>query len=280
MAMTPINRILAIACALPALLAAAPANETKKTAGKKTDVPLTQIAVIALGPEPVRRYGERGQMLRARPGETPPPKLYYRGAKRKTKGGKKKETAWKSFNLRFNSRASMREFPSGKEIVLHRRLPGGEGYEPYVTIPAGAEGARRVFFLTPADVGPSPWSGAPKACMLDLGARGLRNKEFILRNLSEFTVLHAFEGTVASVAPMQTTSYTRPKVGELYRLAARYGNHKKIIYNTAVRLGTRGDIQLFVLYNANPATNSGRSVGVFRMVVPAPLAKQGAAEEP
>jgi hypothetical protein len=82
-------------------------------------------------------------------------------------------------------------------------------------------------------------------------------------------VQHAFQDTVESVAPDKIITYRQEEVGQLYRLAARYGNERKIIYNTAVRLNQDGHIQLFVLYDGSPATNAGREVGVFRMVIPA-----------
>lgn len=241
-----------------------------KPSEKKAAKPVAEVSVVALGPKPTRRYkhvegGEAPVMLLAKPGETPPPQLFYKG---KEKGDKK--TRWLTFNVPFNNPSAMRAIPPGKELTLFRRLPGDDNYQRYVTLPAGAVGSRRIFFLTPAKTGPTPWDTPPRVRTISLGSESLKGKQFILKNLSRFTVLHAFEDNVVSVAPMKTISYTRPKTGQLYRLAARYGTHKKVIYNTAVRLNGDGHIQLYALYDANPRTNSGRSVGVFRTMIPAP----------
>ena len=105
--------------------------------------------------------------------------------------------------------------------------------------------------------------------MMSLDSAQLQGKQFILLNLSKFTVLHAFDDHVVSVAPKKLISYEQAKSGQVYRIAARYGAHKKVIYNTAVRSNAGGHVQLHVLYDANPKTNGGRSVGVFRMMIPA-----------
>ena len=238
--------------------------------GEKTEKPKTEISIVALGPKPTRKYkqaggGEGPVMLLAKPGETPPPRLYYKESR---KGEKKME--WRTLNVSYNNPSAMRSITPGKALALFRKLPGDGGYERYVTIPASEEGSRRVFFLTPSAAGPTPWNKLPKTHTITVNSKSLKGKQFILKNLSRFTVLHAFEDNVVSVEPMKMISYKRAKTGQLYRLAARYGTQKKIIYNTAVRLNGEGHVQLYVLYNANPRSNSGRSVGVFRTVISAP----------
>ena len=241
------------------------------TGDNKLEKPKTEVSIVALGPKPSRKYkhvegGEAPVMLLAKPGETPPPRLYYKG---KSEGDKK--TSWKAFNVPFNNPSAMRAIAPEKELNLFQKLPGEDNYARYVTIPAGVEGSRRIFFLSPATTGPKPWATPPRIRMITLNSESMQGKQFILKNLSRFTVLHAFEDSVVSVAPMKTISYKRAKPGQLYRLAARYGTQKKIIYNTAVRLNGDGHIQLYALYDANPKTNSGRSVGVFRTMIPAPV---------
>lgn len=262
---------LIVASALVSGLNAAPDGEAvgDHSGGKKKGKPLTEISIVALGPKPQRRYSDSGYMLRARPYETPPPRLYYKG-----KSSTDKKTTWKSFNVPFNNPSAMQAITPGQTLVLHRKLPKDGGYERYVTIPAAPEGSRRVFFLTASTTGPTPWAKPPRVRTISLNSESLKGKQFVLKNLSRFTVLHAFADSVVSVAPMKVISYKRAKTGQLYRLAAQYGTQKKVIYNTAVRLNDEGHIQLFALYDANPKTNSGRSVGVFRTMIPAPKKPQ------
>ncbi len=230
----------------------------------------TEICVVALGAKPARKYrqveeGGSRILLRSDPGQIPPSRLYYRG---KTKGGAKE--GWLPFRLPFNTPPIMREVAAGKPLALYRNLSKDGGYKKYVTIPAAPAGARRVYFLLASGKGAKPWNAPPKVRSIALDAGSFSDKYFILKNLSRHDVLHAFDQSVVSVAPMKTISYKNPKTGQLYRLAARYGSKKKIIYNTAVRFRREGDIQLFALYDANPRTNFGRSVGVFRTIIPAP----------
>ena len=263
------NSFLVCSCLLLHLPLAAQEGEgeskRKEPSGKNKKVrPPTEITIVALGPMPGRRYGDRGQMLRARPYETPPSRLYYKGKK---KGSKK--AAWQTLNLSFNNPSAMQVISPGKKLDLHEKLSNDGGYKKYVTIPAGVEGSRRVFFLLTSTKGPTPWKETPIVRTIAVSSESLKGKQFILKNLSRFTVLHAFEDSVVSVAPTKVVSYKRANTGQLYRLAAQYGTRKKILYNTAVRLNGEGHIHLFALYDANPRTNSGRSVGVFRTMIPA-----------
>ena len=231
--------------------------------------PVAEISVVAFGPKPERKYKhvegvDVPVMLLAKPGETPPPRLYYQA---KEKGDKK--VTWKAFNVPFNNPSVMRAVPADKELQLFLKQPRHGEYKRYVKIPAGKEGSQRIFFLTPAVKGSIPWATAPRVSMISLHQANVRGKHFILKNLSRFTVLHAFNDSVVSVEPSEMISYERHKASQLYRLAARYGSHKKVIYNTAVRLHDDGHIHLYVMYDANPKTNLGRSVGVFRMMIPA-----------
>ncbi len=253
-------------------LAVATAGDIKN--GQDSDAgaaikPLTEIAIIALGPMPPRRYldepgGDGPVMLLARPGEIPPARLYY---KDKKPAGRKAQ--WRPWSVAFNNPSVMRPVAPGEVLALYQKMPGNDEYRKYVSIPAAGEGSRRVVFLTASSQGAQRWHSIPLVSSISLSSKRMQGKQLILKNLSRFTVLHAFEGSVTSVPPLKTIAYQCAQTGELYRLAAQYGTHKKIIYNTAVRLGGGRYIHLFALYDADPQTNAGRSVGVFRTMIPA-----------
>ena len=230
---------------------------------------IAEFAIVALGPKPTRKYskpedGGEAVMLLAQPGETPPAQLYFRNGKDEEKDGR-----WNSLNIPFNNPSTLRQIPSDRELRLYRKLSGEDNFELYITLPAIPAKMRRIFFLMPSKFGSTPWKDSPKIRVLTLENSDLIDKNFILINYSSHTVQHASEQKVESVAPEKIITYQQAEVGQLYRLAARYGKEQKIIYNTAVRLNQEGHIQLFVLYDGSPATNAGRDVGVFRMVIPA-----------
>jgi len=267
-------RVILLVSLLPLQFALAQDSAAPVPEAKEEEKAFTQIALVAVGPKPPRRYKESNgggppTMLLPVPGEIPPSRLYFKG-----KSATDTKPDWQAFNVAFNNPTTLKDIAPEKTLSLYRKVPKTGEYEKYASIPPGKVGGRRLFFLIPSTRGKTLWNSPPLVRTIDLDSASLSGKQFILKNLSQFTVLHAFADSVISVPPMKTISYTRPKSGELYRLAARYGTHKKIIYNTAVRLDTSGNIQLFALYNASPKTNSGRSVGVFRMMIPAkPIAE-------
>ncbi|MGB0776058.1 MAG: hypothetical protein ACPGUY_09435, partial [Akkermansiaceae bacterium] len=169
----------------------------KKQAAAEKKIP-TEITLVALGPKPTRKYkhtegSDAPIMLLAKPGETPPSRLYYKG-----KSSTDKKTSWKSFNVSFNNPSAMRPITPGKSLVLYLKKPKDEGYEKYATIPAAKLGSRRIIFLTPAQKGPKPWAVSPKLRIINLDAETFQGKQFILKNLSKFTIMHAFEDSVTS----------------------------------------------------------------------------------
>jgi hypothetical protein len=258
-----LGKLLKLILTLCCLSSAAKAQEEQQKSNPTKDS-IAEFAIVALGPKPTRKYskpedGGEAVMLLAQPGETPPAQLYFRNGEDKEKDGR-----WKSLNIPFNNPSTLRQMPADRELRLYRKLSGEDHFEPYATLPAIPATMRRIFFLMPSKFGSTPWKESPTLENADL-----IDKNFILVNFSSYTVQHAFEQKVESVAPEKIITYRQEEVGQLYRLAARYGKEQKIIYNTAVRLNQEGHIQLFVLYDGSPATNAGREVGVFRMVIPA-----------
>ena len=87
-------------------------------------------------------------------------------------------------------------------------------------------------------------------------------------NLSQKTLLQAFDGVVTELAPMKHIAYRRRELDKFFRLAARDRTSNKLIFNTAVKGGTRNRANWFVFYDANPLTEAGRKIGVLRMIIP------------
>jgi len=200
-------------------------------------------------------------MLLPKHGESPPSRLYYEG---KSADGKR---AWVSLNLPFNSPSIMLKVPAKQPLELHQKIRGEDAYVPYVSIPALPSGSRMIFILQPSRFDALPWKTEPSIDNIDLLSINLKGKQFILKNLSNHKVYHAFDDSVKIVQPKEIIAYERPMTSELYRLIAAYGNKKIPIYNTAVRLNDDSSVHLYILFNDYPATNAGREVGVFRTMI-------------
>jgi hypothetical protein len=229
----------------------------------------TQIMVIALGAVPARKYsnvGSRGDaaMLLPEVGEVPPNKVYYKSTTQKSGASSK----WRPISITFNNTSVMYSIKAGRNLILYRKI--ASGYEPYVFIAPGEVGMRRVVLLTQPSLKENqikPWQSKPKVTIITVESALLSNKQFAIKNLSRLNVIHAFDQEVANVRPGQLITYSRNRMGILYHLAARYGKQRKMIYNLALTFERNTALHLYVLYDANPKTNAGRSVAVLRMML-------------
>jgi len=159
-------------------------------------------------------------------------------------------------------------FPAGEEMVLYRKNKIKDAiYTKYCVIPSGREGSQRVVFLRPSGKGRKCWEASPQVRLLSLHTKKNRGKFLILMNLSRWTVLHALDGKLREVLPGKVISYTRSNVKKRYRIAAFYGRKKEVLYRTAIKLNPDRGLLILAFYDANPKTNLGRSVGVFRAFI-------------
>ena len=226
--------------------------------------PLTQIALIAVGEKPPRRYekavnGNEPRMLLPTSEEVPPSRLYYKG-----KGFTDLKSNWKSLSVSFNSSANLIEVAPESELLLYRKKTESGEYEQYVNIEAAPIGSQRICFLLPQ----GDWSKSPNCKIWDLGEASIKGKQFVFINLSQKKVLQAFDGVVTEIGSMKNVAYRRREPDKFFRLAARDRASNKLIFNTAVKGGTRNRANWFVFYDANPLTEAGRTIGVFRMIIP------------
>ena len=225
---------------------------------------LTQIALIAVGEKPPRRYekavnGNEPRMLLPTSEEVPPSRLYYKG-----KGFTDLKSNWKSLSVSFNSSANLIEVAPESELLLYRKKTESGEYEQYVNIEAAPIGSQRICFLLPQ----GDWSKSPNCKIWDLGEASIKGKQFVFINLSQKKVLQAFDGVVTEIGSMKNVAYKRGKSDKLFRLAARDRTSNELIFNTAVKGCTRNRANWFVFYDANPLTEAGRTIGVFRMIIP------------
>lgn len=259
--------VLMIWGALSTTVSAKSDGEGNKAIPEHDKEPETEMAVIFLGPSPARRYSRSARggeyaMLLPEIDEVPPARLFFRDTN-SMKGGQ----PWRSLNVSFNNPLPMSRVPADRSIWLYRKNTRAGTYERYVLIPPASKGERRVVFLTPSSRGLKRWRSSPIVKAISVNAFERSAGRIMLKNLSNTTVLHAFGKTVSMVAPQETIVHRQGEAGVSYRLAASYGRQKKMIYDTAMRFDVYRGVHLFVLYDADPKTNAGRKVGLFRMTV-------------
>jgi hypothetical protein len=108
------------------------------------------------------------------------------------------------------------------------------------------------------------WVPEPRQFKIDLLDAELKTKRLAILNLSRRPVKSIFHKDHKMIPSGGFQSYESIEGLELHRIAAAYGQENRIIYNTALRLNKSNRLLFYVLYDSNPYTNDGRTVGLFR----------------
>jgi len=124
-----------------------------------------------------------------------------------------------------------------------------------------------LLILRPSGSGSKSWLSEPKQYKIDLLDEALKHKQLVILNLSKRSIVSIFHKDKKRISAGNFQAYGRIEGLALHRMVATYGEQNKMIYNTALRLNQANRLLLYILYNANPHTNDGRAVGVFRTSV-------------
>lgn len=275
------------------------AQETKKKPPEKEEK-LSNLAayvsVVALGPVPQRKYkmpdeddlekiaGEAGGdgrperkggkgdagagaipiLLPPVSGSTPPGALYYKSPKPPAEG-----SPWARLRVGFNNATSITPVPAGITLQLHKSdRDKNSGYQQYMTIPALLPASQVIVFLSPRGSGSRPWRKEPKISALNIRSQALRNKNVLVRNFSSKSVavkLAGGEPSVLKAGQRKSFNVVVPK-GKFTQVAAIIASSRKPLINTVIRVPKRS-LTVMAFYDADPITNGGKNVGVFRTTV-------------
>ncbi len=261
----------------------------------KKEILSAKLAVIAIGPRPPRRFGstdgvkdeEGGEansassLLPPKPGEIPPRRLHF-DIKEKKEGDakdddKKSKKELKSINVTFNNPSHFIEVPPGRSLKLMRK--DDSELSNYISISPLDPGSMTVVLLRPTGKGGKCWVPEPMQFKINLLGDQLANKRLAIINLSRKPVKTVFHKEKKLIPSGGFVSYESIEGLELHRIAAAYGPEDKIIYNTALRLNKSKRLLFYVLYDSNPNTNDGRTVGLFRTSVDPEEEKRNAQKE-
>ncbi len=224
----------------------------------KNEIPPAKLAIIAIGPKPPRRFGppEEGKpnsaaaLLPPKPDEIPPKKLFIGSEK--------------SINVTFNSPSHFIDVEPNKSLNLQRRESMESDFTDYVSLTSLKPGSMTLLLLRPAGAGEKRWAAKPVPVQIDLLDNSLKTKKLAILNLSRRPIKSIFHKEKQMIPSGGIQTYESIDGLELHRIAAAYGQENKIIFNTALRLSSDSRLLLYVLYDSNPNTNDGRTVGLFR----------------
>lgn len=271
--------LLSLCCSLTSDAQQAKPNASESS-NKKEILP-AKLSIIAIGPKPPRRFGSAGEdkpnsaavLLPPKPGEIPPRRLYFAVGEKdeKTTVSNKEgndptpKLEFKSINVTFNNPSHFTNVPPNKLLKLQRRdsISGSE-LSDYISIAPLKPGSVTVVLLRPSGLGSKRWLLEPKLYKINLFDEGLTKKKLTILNLSRRPIKSVFHQDKKLIEPGGFQSYESIEGLELHRIAAAYGQEDRIIYNTALRLNRSNRMLFYVLYDANPNTNDGRTVGLFR----------------
>ena len=227
----------------------------------EAEVRPARLAIIAIGPKPARRFSNTGSTILApKEGEVPPRRLYFEIAQEEGR-----EKILNSINVTFNNPSHFINVPANKSLRLLVRKKNE--YIKYINTKPLAERSTTIIILRPEGVGDRRWLKEPLKYEINLISEPFKNKKVAILNLSRRAIKSVFheDRQVLEAGGFQT--YESIKELGLHRIAAAYGKENKVIYNTAMRLNKNNQLIIFVLYDANPNTNDGRTVGVLRFSV-------------
>ncbi|NWK56569.1 hypothetical protein HW115_13185 [Verrucomicrobiaceae bacterium N1E253] len=278
-------------CGVALAQEAAPEVPSEKKPKEGLEQP--KLGLIALGPKPIRRYrmpnekdkekirakmaemeksvdptaggpkggGPGGQaiMLDVPEFAAPPSQAYYR----KTIEGEKK---WTSLAIGFNNQVGLSKVPAMKEFSLYRKLDGQSGGDALVRMPALKPNTQTLVFLTPQGKGSNRWRSSPKLTAVPLNWSEQGDTRLLLVNTSDQSV----RMQVGKQKPFTMAAHTKKslnlpkgKRGQRVVFFAKGAKDKKIAIQDSIR-PVPGLIKVYAFYSAQPKTNGGRTLGVYR----------------
>ena len=287
-----------IICSLVACLSVSSLFAQNHALKSNSDKNSQLVSVIALGPKPQRRYkmpdeeetgklerkmseslpkatasapkapksrtgtaGRQAVMLSVSKYAAPPTQLFYKksGARQKAK-----------LSVRFNNQGGFSKLPSHKPIEFYNSSK--KGAQLVFTLPSIKPDTSSLFFLTPTGKGNKLWEPKPKVTYIPLTwSENLETRVILLNPSRQVVQIHLSNGKKLALKPgsKQHVDLTPPNNGKRITLIAKGTKDRKIAIQDTIKV-TQELTKVYAFYDANPKTNGGRSVGVYRAAYDAP----------
>ena len=247
------------------------------------------VTVIALGAEPKKRYkleekaGPTGDrlpvLLPSKKGEHPPASLYYKTEK---KDGKQQ---YGKIRVGFNNPSGINKIkPNRSRALSFRDEEAGANYQKFMDLPPMIANTQTLFLLSQKSKKLDRWLNKPTVTRIALNYGELKEAKLYMKNLSSETVYvkinkeepHAlkkgegkmFEHSEASaMIRLLAMKKENSRERKLKKKVRKPNENPDLI--PIMRTGTRLNdnmLTVFAFYDADPYTNSGKTVGVCRTV--------------
>jgi|GEM_PF-2647421 len=198
-------------------------------------------------------------MLPPLEGSVPPATLYYQAPK--SKGN----APWARMSVGFNNATTITKVHAGVPLDLCDATPGGNSeYRSYFKLDALEPWSQAIVFLTPSIEGKTRWKSDPKVTVLNLRSPALIDKTLLLKNFSAEPVAFVIDDSQPeTLNPGQTSSFAVARKIAFHQVTAIKLKDRVRVIDTSVSIP--GDsMSVFAFFDADPLTNGGKNVGVFR----------------
>lgn len=241
--------------------------------GRKQKTDLAYISLIALAPAPSRRYQKppptedhppgSSTLSAHSPGSFPPSTLLIR-----SDANKESKKPCTRLRVGFNTSPGIQPVPANKTIRLNPTPDHHAGYHtPYLTLPKLKAATHSLVFLSRQEHGTTQWLKKPEVCVINMSTKQRVSKNMLICNFSNQSVSYRINQKIRNtLKPGKNTNLILPKGRRYHQIKASVTGAPSNLFDTSMRL-TKHTITVLVFYNANPRTNAGKSVGVFKTTV-------------
>ncbi len=244
---------------------------SERESEKNREIQYCQIAILAIGPKPPRRFSEFPEesasvLLPPRAGEIPPKRLYLNNM-----SIDESEQVQLAINVSFNNPPSFITIPANKTFQLYREkstipeVKDRAKIPHYLIIDPLEPGSKSLIILLPSSPSPHRWKSEPKQKVVGLTSSAFTNKRLTLMNFSRRTIKSKYHEAQTLISSGERVFYSEDSKLDLHRISAHYGRENKVIIDTALKLNQSDLLTLYIFYDANPNTNDGRSVDLLRV---------------
>jgi hypothetical protein len=198
-------------------------------------------------------------MLPPLEGSVPPATLYYKTPR--SKG----DSPWARMSIGFNNATTITKVHAGVPLDLCYATPGGNNeYRSYFKLEALKPWSQAIVFLTPSSEGKTRWKSDPKVTVLNLCSPALMDKTLLLKNFSAEPVAFVIDDSQPeTLNPGQSSSFAVARKIAFHQVTAIKLKDRVRVIDTSVSIP--GDsMSVFAFFDADPLTNGGKNVGVFR----------------
>ncbi len=173
----------------------------------------------------------------------------------------------------YHSNPVFRKVPAGRPLILKRHVkPGSAKLAKYMTLEALMPSSRVLVLMVPPDKPPLLWKSEPKHLKyINLDGPRMVGKNLIIVNTTTEQLNFKLGSKYVELGGWSSSAIQleHKKAGVLRFTVDSPKLHAGVVARGNVLVDLK-NLNLFVIYDANPRTNAGKRIGVYKSVVPLP----------